>query len=80
MEYNISLKRIMLLYSVTRFNHPLMVRSTTWVRSRLILWIVFAEYRALFIKGSSILIIEMLPKYSVFHIKLNIRWCFDSLI
>ncbi len=67
----------MLLYSVTRFNHPLMVRGTTWVRSRLRLWIVFAEYRALFTKDSSILIIERLPKYSFFHIKLNIFWCFD---
>lgn len=70
----------MLLYSVTRFNHPLMVRGTTWVRSRLILWIVFAEYRALFTKDSSILIIEGLPKYSFFHIKLNIFWCFDFVL
>jgi hypothetical protein len=44
-----------------------MVRSTTWVRSGLILQIVFEEYRVLFTRRSSILIIEMLPKYSVFY-------------
>ena len=65
-----------MLYSVTHFNQPLMVRSTTWVRSGLILQIVFEEYRVLFTRRSSILIIEMLPKYSVF-IKLNNFFRFD---
>ncbi|AAS42051.1 hypothetical protein BCE_3141 [Bacillus cereus ATCC 10987] len=62
----------MLLYSVTRFNYSLMGRGTSWVRSRLILRIVFAEYRVLFTKGRSILIIEMLLKYSVFSLNLII--------